>query len=376
MCDTTTSNDGADGMIIVYTRSDSTDIGVRKLICSNGVTKEIQDVYLCDVESDENEGVEVTSVEVMLDYEMHTLDTTDADTELPSLQAGMLAHLANAFGLDVEGCTGFDVDGFGRALAPLRRRRLQEDDGTKIVGLAGTNPHTLDPDFDCLSELDPGIPSTDCSAIKGRFTASFTNTDEAAIIAAISQALEQGMDNNDFISTNVPAVTFIGTRAMGTMNTEDDTGRDPTITQDPILSSRVSQNASSAGALGIGLASAFGVCVLAFIVTFLRRKNKAHQQGEKLLAVDLESTLDDSDEDTAPNDLNPNDTASISFESIESIDPFDDVSPIKEVTTPTTKTKKEPKIMLNLKDSVIELDKIRTSDSQRSSSMYLMIIHK
>uniref|UniRef100_A0A7S4V1K4 Uncharacterized protein n=1 Tax=Ditylum brightwellii TaxID=49249 RepID=A0A7S4V1K4_9STRA len=188
------------------------------------------------------------------------------------------------------------------------------------------------------------------------------------------------MDNNDFISTNVPAVTFIGTRVMGTMSTEDDTGndtgRDPTITQDPILSSRVSQNASSAGALEIGLASAFGVCVLAFIATFLRRKNKTHQQGEKSLAVDLESTHDDSDEDTVPID-NPNDTASssfentsISFESIESIGPFD-VSPIKEVASPTTKTKKEPKIMFNLEDSVIEMERIRTSDSQRSSSMFL-----
>eukprot|EP00957_Ditylum_brightwellii_P115434 8804387-Ditylum_brightwellii.AAC.1 len=273
--------------------------------------------YECAVLDDavEVNSVEVNSVEVTLDYEMHTLSTANVNTELETLQADMLHYLAESFELGVKGCTGFDVsNGSGRALAPFRRRRLQEEDATKIIGLSGTNLHTLDPNHDCLPELDPNIPSTDCSAINGRFTASYINTDEAAVTTTIARALKQAMDNSDFTSPTIPALTFIGTRT--TSPSKNDLVIDELIETRTSTANAAAAPSSTINALGAGILSGLIFSAVGLIALFLHKRHKQRtshredsdpmlgkqQQYDHSLSFDLEGVSTDSsdDEDAAP----------------------------------------------------------------------------
>jgi hypothetical protein len=167
------------------------------------------------------------------EYEAYISDSADVTEELIKLQALMVGDLAvqtpmidEEFKIGNMTCnelllSALDIEKKVSNQNPIRRKRSlvsEEEDWKAFLGLVSEPSPEINPDITC----DSTIANTDCHVVIGYVTAQvpiIRELDQDSVIFVMSK-IKQSMDEEKYVSSAVPKLSFIGSRAFPLDNTE------------------------------------------------------------------------------------------------------------------------------------------------------------
>jgi hypothetical protein len=169
------------------------------------------------------------------EYEAYVSDSADVTEELIKLQALIVGDLAvqtplidQEFQIGNMTCnelllSALDIEKKVSNPNPnpiLRKRSLvsEEEDWKAFLGLVSEPSPEINPDITC----DSTIANTDCHVVIGYVTAQvpiIRELDQDSVIFVMSK-IKQSMDEEKYVSSAVPKLSFIGSRAFPLDNTE------------------------------------------------------------------------------------------------------------------------------------------------------------
>lgn len=165
------------------------------------------------------------------EYEAYISDSADVEEELKKLQALMIGDLAvqtplidQDFSISNMTCndmllSALDIEKI--VSNPIRRKRslvTDEDDWKAFLGLVSEPSPEINPNLTCKST----IPNTDCHMVIGYVTAQVPvrrELDQDSIMFVMSK-IKESMDDEKYVSSTVPKLSFIGSREFPFDSTE------------------------------------------------------------------------------------------------------------------------------------------------------------
>lgn len=156
------------------------------------------------------------------EYEAYISDTADVAEELKKLQALIVGDLAiqtplidQDFEISNMTCnelllSALDIEKISNQIRRKRSLVTDEEDWKAFLGLVSEPSPKINPDFTCKSTL----PNTDCHMVIGYVTAQVPirrELDQDSIMFVMSK-IKQSLDDEKFVSSTVPKLSFIGSR--------------------------------------------------------------------------------------------------------------------------------------------------------------------